>query len=99
MLALLQKERTDPIPSQHHYVPAPLAFVRLGSRRKSDTSETRSRASRGAACAALVDSYPKVPRAHPHKVVAKLGWQYTIDQPPEEDKAEAMDWPTEWDIE
>jgi hypothetical protein len=29
---------------------------------------------------------PKVPRAHPQKVVAKLGWQYTLDQSLEEAK-------------
>ena len=46
-----------------------------------------------------MDRDPKVPRAHPQKVVAKRGWQYTLDQSPEEDKAETMDWPTEWDIE
>ena len=32
-------------------------------------------------------------------MVAKRSWQYTLDQSPEEDKAETMDWPTERDIE
>ena len=44
--------------------------------------------------------YPKIPRAHPQNVVAKLsGWQYTLDQPLEEDKEERIDWPPEWDTE
>ena len=94
-------ERTDPIPSQHHYDPSSAGFfVRLCVQGEVRYERDSLQGLKGCCVRGLSGySYPKVPRAHPQTTGSESsGLQYTIDQPPAS-KVEMTDWPTEWDME